>query len=120
MAQLPPLGVATYQVRVGSARRRRHEKAAAGAGAGAAAAALLAPAEAMRRAEALQPQALQPAAEPATEQHAAEEDAGLQAGANVSLSNGILELNFSRATGHLLSMVNLVENLTLQAEQSCC
>ena len=81
MAQLPPLGVATYQVRVGSARRRRHEKAAA------AAAALLAPAEAMRRAEALQPHALQPAAEHATEQHAAEEDAGLQAGANVSLSN---------------------------------
>ena len=38
----------------------------------------------------------------------------------MSLSNGILALNFSRATGRLLSMVNLVENLTLQVEQSCC
>ena len=116
MAQLPPLGVATYQVTVRAERRRRQKGPSA-----AAAAVLLAPAEAM----AMVPQAgvrtpkpaaePTPAAEPAKGQAAVEapwltlakeQAKGQAVEANVTLSNEILELNFSRATGRLISMVN--------------
>ena len=103
MAQLPPLGVATYQVIVRAERRRRQKGPSA-----AAAAALLAPAEALPQAGARKPK---PAAEHAE---------GQAVGANVTLSNEILELNFSRATGRLISMVNKAEGLTLHVEQSFC
>ena len=61
MAQLPPLGVATYQVTVRAERRRRQK----GPSAAAAAAALLAPAEAMAMVPQAGARTPTPAAEPA-------------------------------------------------------
>ena len=118
-AELPPVGVATYQLKY--APKEAAAAAAAGAAAAAAAAetaASVATAAAAKKAKV--------AAVAEEEVEAAEEQAEVEATADdsgedvVTLSNELLVLNFSRASGRLVAMANTAARLSVPLDQSFC
>lgn len=97
VAQLPPLGAATYEMTVaGRHRLRRRRKRPR-------AAALLAGPHLSARTPERQANGQVP-----------------QANGNVTLSNAYLELNFSQQTGRLISMVNKAVGISASVDQTFC